>query len=350
MTECGAIKTAKRQLVIARQTERDQAGLDAATGKRAGADAADGDAECRHGIEHCRIPPLEAQGARVGNHHQHRRRADQVEEGAGEDRQDQVAIALGRTPVSSDLARDVPVQHACWICRGQPPYGERHEPTECGESDVEQARNPKSCAVGIQQLPGEQRAAQNGQHGCHLDHRVARRERRTPDNLDDRTVLAGAEDGTLGPHREQHQEQERVTLYRKADQRTAHHHDLEQVRGADDRRLGNTVSQRARQGSEQHERQGEQRGRQALAAPLDPWMGRDPIDTARGSDAHNQEQHQLLEGVVVERAQELGQRQRAKGAVGEQSKHAGGFLVFPTGEQSSDPRCADHIGVSTVPV
>ncbi|MNZ50632.1 hypothetical protein D3C78_684240 [compost metagenome] len=103
-----------------------------------------------------------------------------------------------------------------------------------------------------------------------------------------------------GEQRQQHQDQ---IIGQKAHGTDSHDADLGQLDQADQGVLGVFFAELARQGREQEKRQDEQQG-----AEVDP----DGAVTIDGQLVENGEDQRLLEQVVVERTQRLGNEERQK--------------------------------------
>ncbi len=151
---------------------------------------------------------------------------------------------------------------------------------------------------------------------AHLHQRVAAHQLLLAQRRRQDRVLHRAEQRRVGAHGEQRQQHQRQALQQEAGGTDRHDHDLGQLDQADQRVLGELLAELAAERGEQEERQDEQHraqiDQQIAVGEVDPGL-LVHLETELEQDGEDQ---RLLEQIVVERAEQLGdeERQEAPGA------------------------------------
>ncbi|MNJ43042.1 hypothetical protein D3C77_380300 [compost metagenome] len=127
-------------------------------------------------------------------------------------------------------------------------------------------------------------------------------------------VLDRAEQRRMGAHGKQCQQHQRQVVAQKADGADGHDADFGQLDQADQRILGVLLTELSGQCGKQEERQNEQQG-----AEVDP----DRAVTVDGQLVENRQDQRLLEQVVVERSQRLGNEERQEPSFAEKAELRG---------------------------
>jgi hypothetical protein len=167
----------------------------------------------------------------------------------------------------------------------------------------------------VDQERAEQGAEQDGEERRHLDQPIAADQLVAAQHLGQDAVLERTEHGRVEPHHEQHRQQQVDAVHEEAVARDQHDRDLHRLDDLGEPGLVVLVRELAGGGGKKKERQDEQAGRQVRVAVLVLLAEPD-----RGP--HDQDHQRVLEHVVVERAQGLGQEERQEAALPEQRELA----------------------------
>ncbi len=133
-------------------------------------------------------------------------------------------------------------------------------------------------------------------------------------------ILDRAEQRRLGPHAEQHHEQQRQVAQQHAQRTGQHDEDLGELDPADQRGLLEALAQLSAQSGKEKERQDEQ---QRAEVDQQTLVG------GRAELEQNRQDQRLLEHVVVERAEQLSAEERQKAALAEQTELRAWRLLAP---------------------
>ena len=126
----------------AQEAQWNQAALNAIPRDAAGDHRPNDDAQARHGREHAGVGVRQAHPAPVGGDDDQEGGRHQVEEAAGDDGEDQVALALGGAPMRDQFRYRVPVDAPLGVHRGQGFDAQGAQPADGGEAHVPETRHP----------------------------------------------------------------------------------------------------------------------------------------------------------------------------------------------------------------
>ncbi|MCY1444176.1 hypothetical protein D9M71_606320 [compost metagenome] len=161
--------------------------------------------------------------------------------------------------------------------------------------------------------PGANGAGEDRQEGAHFHQAVAADQLFLAQGLGHDRVLHRAEHGRMGAHAEQRQEHQQGHLGHDANGPDRHDRDLGQLDHADQRVLGIFLTELPGQRREQEERQDEHQG-----AGVDPDGS--VLAVGAGDLVEKQQDDRLLEQVVVERTQRLGDEERQEAPFAKQAE------------------------------
>ena len=187
---------------------------------------------------------------------------------------------------------------------------------ETGDRDDEEAgRNDGDALRRQDEDAAEYGADQDGEKRAGLDQRVAGEQLVRREVGRQNAVFDRPEEGRMDPHQEQDREQQHNMTAGEAGHRDRHEDDLGGLDRDDQLALLEFVGEKPRRGRKQEERQDEQpRRRRDQDLPIEPGLLRQPIG--------HQDDECVLEEIIVERAQELGDEERQEAAALEQREWA----------------------------
>ena len=195
----------------------------------------------------------------------------------------------------------VPVDAQIGVGGGGGRNGAACEIAQDGDADHRRGHQAGAAAAG-QQAAGK-RADQYGDEGAGFHQRVAADQFLLLQVLGQDGIFHRPEQGRVGSHQEQGGEQQRQAVAGETEGGDQHDADLEQLDEADQARLLELVGQLAGGGREQEERQDEEAG-----AQVHQKLG---VGARHGAGTIGEQDHQrILEDVVVERAEKLGDEER----------------------------------------
>ncbi|MNC08207.1 hypothetical protein D3C75_557870 [compost metagenome] len=212
------------------------------------------------------------------------------------------------------LPEDVPVQRHLRRSGSGPRDPAAGQVTEHGGADHATSHHG-GIAVSRHHHPGADGAGEDGQEGTGFHQPVAADQFFLAQGLRQDRVLHRAEQRRVSPHAEQRHQHQRQVVGDEAERAYRHDRDLGQLDGPDQRILGELLAKLPAQRRKQEERQDEQQG-----AQVDPDR---TVTVAQAELEQDRQDQRLLEQVVVEGTQRLGDEKRQETPLAEQGELRG---------------------------
>ncbi len=238
-------------------------------------------------------------------------RADKPEPRVADDRaRHRRGLPQAQAQGGPGLAEDIPVQPQLRRRRRRPRNAAAGQVTQHRHAD-NRHRHHRRVMGGRHHDPGADGAGEDRQERAHFHQAVAAHQLILAQGLRHDRVLHRAEQRRVGAHGKQRQQHQFQVIEQEAGGADGHDHDLADLDRADQRVLVEFLAKLPGQRREQEERQDKQQG-----AQVDP----DGAVTVDAQLVENRQDQRLLEDVVVEGTQQLGNEERQKAPCAQQGE------------------------------
>ena len=248
------------------------------------------------------------------------------EPGNAQQRQEHRAVAPRELQVRPGLAKRIPVEGK--RCDGRRRPGNRQACKKTQHADKQdQCDHPADAVVECNQQSGNQRAGKDCDESPHLHEAVAANQFRGGQHLRQDGVLHRAEKSGMQTQQEQRREQQRQALQQKSRAGDHHDSDFDRLDDADDGGFLELVRNLSGAGGEQQKGKDENAGR-GVGQQIRIEAG------IRRGVIRDQNHQRVLVDIIVERAEQLGQEERAETALQQEAElvfvfHGAGRLDNP---------------------
>ncbi len=237
----------------------DHALLDFAAGGMAGEEAADTDAETERGEEVAAVLIVDAENVSgVEDDVEKQERAEEPEEGVGEDGHPKRGLAPNAARIFEKFAREVPVEAAAGIGGGEARHQEREQHAGQRQCDKNSA-GPRLAAA---EMLGEESAGERGEDGGEksgeLDDAVAPAEFGFGEEFGQERVFCWAKDRTLGAGQEEGEAGKADAIVGERERSESHDEEFEDFHAEGDAALAVFIGEVATGDREDEERNGEE--------------------------------------------------------------------------------------------